>query len=186
NKRKKVLYTTLDINEYISKLHIQIQVKEGLAIDIARASQLTQKTNQCNLTTRRYTESDLRRMMEKGDRIITGEVSDTFGGYGVVILAILSFSKGRAVLDSFLMSCRVMGRGVEQAFLTYIIRSLHKEGVKKLSAQFIPTAKNKPAATMLPDVGFTHLKNGSYEITIPSAIRKLTALQRKRRIAVRG
>ncbi|TSC68816.1 MAG: hypothetical protein G01um101456_490 [Parcubacteria group bacterium Gr01-1014_56] len=153
SKRKKVRATSRNVKEYIKKLNIKMQVREGKAIDIARVAQLTQKTNQFNLTTKRYQEADISRMIKKGDLVITGDVGDTFGGYGVVILGIVKIEKKQATLDTFLMSCRVMGRGVEEAFFEHIIKQLHTRGVERLKASFIPTPKNKPASKFLSTFG---------------------------------
>ena len=90
---------------------MKLTIREITEEDIPRAAQLTQKTNQFNLTTRRYTESDIRRMKEdKNYKLWIGELEDKFGSYGKVILAIVRLEpEHRAVIDTFLMSCRVMG-----------------------------------------------------------------------------
>jgi FkbH-like protein len=83
---------------------------------LSRAAQLTQKTNQFNLTTRRYTEADLRQAWENGAAIFMASLRDRFGDYGRILLAIVKRqARGIAELDTFLMSCRVIGRGVEDA-----------------------------------------------------------------------
>ena len=112
---------------------MKLTIREITEEDIPRAAQLTQKTNQFNLTTRRYTESDIRRMKEdKNYKLWIGELEDKFGSYGKVILAIVRLEpEHRAVIDTFLMSCRVMGRNVETDFLKHIEQSLKEEGSEK-------------------------------------------------------
>jgi predicted enzyme involved in methoxymalonyl-ACP biosynthesis len=112
-------------------------------------------------------------MITAGALAFSGEVSDRFGGYGTVVLAIVvpDTDNRTAALDTFLMSCRTMGRGVECAFIDHVIRALAKRGITKLSATFLPTQKNKPAESFLPDHGFITVSDGeggvhAYELDI--------------------
>ena len=182
-KRKEVQASAKNIDDYIKKLQIKIQVKEGNHTDIARVAQLTQKTNQYNLTTKRYSEADIHTKIKKGALVATGEVSDIFGAYGVVIMAICDIKKNEATLDTFLMSCRVMGRGVEGAFFEHLVEELHRQNIKTLHATFISTSKNKPALSFLPERGFkkTSTKGSTQHYTLPigPAVKKLTARKRK-------
>ncbi len=189
-KRREARGASGSVKDYIAALNITMRIAEGTAIDSARAAQMTQKTNQFNLTTKRYTESDIKRMIKRGDMVITGEVSDTFGGYGVVILAIIAMKKKEAVLDTFLMSCRVMGRGVEKAFLEHVATELHARGVATLSASFIPTRKNEPISKFLPAEGMEPLGRTStkgvqrYELALGPYVRKRARHKGKSVIAI--
>lgn len=160
-KRTEIRKKTKNKKEYIKELGITIKVFEDEKNDIARVSQLTQKTNQFNLTTKRYSEADIQRFLAEGWHIYSAEVSDIFGAYGTVIVAFVAPNGGNAQLDTFLMSCRVMGRDVECAFLENIIKKLNTAGFKKITASFIPTAKNTPAKDFLPKNGFTEVKSTS-------------------------
>lgn len=154
-KRIYVREAATSIEDYIKDLGIQIIPEINKTDFLPRIAQLTQKTNQFNLTTRRYTEKELENMIKAGDLICAAEVSDRFGSYGKTIMAIVKLKKGSvAELDTFLMSCRVMGRGVETAFLGYVAGVLAKKGVKRLAACFIPSPKNKPAENFLSSSGF--------------------------------
>lgn len=157
-QRTAVLKKAKSKKEYIAELGINLRVFEGAENDIARVSQLTQKTNQYNITTKRYSEADIRSLMRSGWHVYSAEVADKFGEYGVVIVAIVEIKDEVARLDTFLMSCRVMGRDVEFTFLEYIIRKMHAEGCKKMTAQFIPTKKNIPSKNFLSDAGFKERK----------------------------
>ena len=178
-KRTAILKNTKNKKEYIAELGITLKVFEGEENDIARVSQLTQKTNQYNLTTRRYSEADIRRLSKDGWRVYSAEVTDKFGEYGVVIVALIAAHGADARLDTFLMSCRVMGRDVEFAFLEYLIKKLSTLGFKKITASFIPTPKNIPSKDFLPDAGFIEKKRGArgakeYVLDIPAHIKKTT------------
>lgn len=146
HKRSELKKEAPSIEDYLKSLEMKLTIREITDEDIPRAAQLTQKTNQFNLTTRRYTESDIRRMKEDGNhKIWIGELEDKFGSYGKVILAIakLEPDEQRAVIDTFLMSCRVMGRNVETEFLKHIENSLKEEGIKEIIGEYIETYKNK-------------------------------------------
>ena len=160
-QRTAVLKHTKNKKEYIAELGIRLKVFAGADNDIARVSQLTQKTNQYNLTTRRYSEADIRRFLKEGWHVYSAEVADKFGEYGIVIVALIAPEKPVARLDTFLMSCRVMGRDVEFAFLAYLIQRLYAAGYRRMTASFIPTPKNIPSKNFLPDAGFTEKKGGT-------------------------
>jgi FkbH-like protein len=154
NKRKAEERTAATKEEYIAKLEITLKISQNGDMDLARAAQLTQKTNQFNLTTRRYSVSDVQALLADGGLGFSGEVTDKFGRYGTVILALVRMKDEEAVLDTFLMSCRAMGRTVEQAFLRHVINDLADRGFRTLRASFVPTAKNEPASGFLEEMGF--------------------------------
>ena len=157
-ERTAVLNHTKNKKEYIAELGITMRVFEGEDNNIPRVSQLTLKTNQYNLTTKRYSEADIRRFLKEGWRAYSAEVADTFGEYGVVIVALITPEGKDARLDTFLMSCRVMSRDIEFAFLEHLIKKLHAAGFKKMTASFITTAKNAPSKEFLSEAGFTPIK----------------------------
>ncbi len=107
------------------------------------------------MTTRRYTESDIQRFVEKPDWLVTQvSVDDRFGSNGIVGVMLVRHEKQRFLIDTLLLSCRVIGRTVETAMLAWLVdraRTLH---VSELWGEFIPTAKNAPAASVYADHGF--------------------------------
>lgn len=118
--------------EYIASLHIEITVTCNNTRQLDRITQLVNKTNQFNLTTRRYERAEIEVLMSQ-EKVYALQVKDDFGDMGLVGVFIIKDSD----IDSFLMSCRVLGRGIEERVLTFI-RSKHPS----LSAKYIPTAKN--------------------------------------------
>ncbi len=160
NRRKAEERTAASKEEYIAKLDITLKISSNGSMDLPRVAQLTQKTNQFNLTTRRYDETAVRTLLADGGLGFSGEVTDRFGHYGTVILALIRLQQEEAVLDTFLMSCRAMGRTVEHAFLRQVINELACKGVRTLHASFIPTAKNEPASRFLADMGFEMARTG--------------------------
>ena len=145
HKRSELKREAPSLEDYLKSLEMKLTIREITEEDVSRAAQLTQKTNQFNLTARRYTESDIRRMKaDENYRIWIGELEDKFGSYGKVILAIVRLEpEHRAVIDTFLMSCRVMGRNVETDFLRHIEQSLKDEGIKEIIGEYIEAPKNK-------------------------------------------
>lgn len=163
-QRKRVLEGARDIKDYIAELGICIDVNINVTNLLPRLSQMTLKTNQFNLTTKRYTEHDLLGMIADGALICSANIHDKFGDYGTVILGIFvpnQIVKQEVVLDTLLMSCRVMGRGVEFVFIDHLIQELSQLGFSTLKAQFVPTKKNEPSSAFLADHGFVADVSGS-------------------------
>jgi FkbH-like protein len=115
-------------------------------LTLARIAQLTQKTNQFNLTTRRYSETQIAEMAKQPEwNIFSIRVRDRFGDHGLVGVAIAHDQGEKCELDTFLLSCRVIGRMVETALLAHIAKSASQRGCKQLVGRFLPTKKNAPA-----------------------------------------
>lgn len=125
-----------------------------------RLAQLAQKTNQFNLTTHRYSEADLAQMRKDGAYVVGAQAEDRFGNYGIIALAVvIPGTDGVAKLDTFLMSCRAIGRGIEHAILDQILRSMKAKGYHTITASFIETAKNTPVRGFLPSAGFETIES---------------------------
>lgn len=137
-----------DMEDFLRSLEMRLTIREATEVTIPRIAQMTQKTNQFNLTTKRYTESDIRSLLEEGAQIWTLAVADRFGDNGITGLMILKSENGW-ILDTLLMSCRVLGKGIEEAFFKSVISRYN--GV--LTAQYIPTAKNGQVAEFYERMG---------------------------------
>ncbi|HVM94516.1 MAG TPA: HAD-IIIC family phosphatase [Terriglobales bacterium] len=122
---------------------------------LARVAQLTQKTNQFNATTRRYSEAQIAEMSKRaGWNIFSIKVRDRFGDHGLVGVAITRDEGEQCEIDTFLLSCRVIGRTVETALLAHIAKSAAERGCKQLVGWFLPTKKNAPARDFYEQHGF--------------------------------
>jgi FkbH-like protein len=128
-----------------------------------RVAQLLAKTNQFNLTTRRHDEVTLRRRVAEGWKVYTMQVTDTFGDFGLTGVAIAVPHGDAWHLDSFLMSCRVIGKSVETALLARIAADARGAGARTLTAEFIDSGRNEPARSFLADHGFTPRTDGWLE-----------------------
>ncbi len=163
-QREQLSETGGSIDDYLRSLNMKMSVRLDDTASVARLAQLTQKTNQFNLTTRRYTEKDITGMITS-ERFFVYHFSlaDNFGSSGIVGLAIVELSAAnKARLDTFLMSCRVIGRMAEQAFLSRVVKHLKTRGIEQLSAEYIPTRKNVLVENFLPDNGFQTSGDGGY------------------------
>ncbi len=146
------------IDEYLTSLGLKIKVFWDSLIPVSRAAQLTQKTNQFNLTTKRYTEADIHCMLSDSSyRIATFSVEDRYGDYGVTGMIIIQRDKvfpSQCVIDSLLMSCRVIGRNIEFRFFEEVVKVLQSCGVEKILAAYQATPKNGQVAQLYDDFGF--------------------------------
>ncbi len=155
-KRDTLKNTSISIDDFLKNLNMNITIKKSDNFTIPRISQLTLKTNQFNLTTKRYQEEEIRNLT-LDDNFLVGcvQVQDKFGDNGITgIFIIDKHNSDEWFLDSFLLSCRIMGRSVEKAIMAYIIEEAKKNNVKKIIGKYIPTPKNKPIENFLSDCGF--------------------------------
>jgi len=153
--RQKLESSTENLNEYLKKLDIKIKIKLDNEFSISRISQLILKTNQFNLTTKRYQEEEIKEFVEDKTMIVgCSEVDDKFGENGITNVFIIKTKPNEWIIDTFLLSCRIMGRGIEEGIIGKILEIAKNKGIKKITATFIPTEKNKPAENFLKNYGF--------------------------------
>jgi FkbH-like protein len=144
-----------DIESFLSSLNIEISIAEDSRIDIERIAQLTQKTNQFNLCTNRYTDTQIQNFMDDVNHTIYSiTVRDKFGCSGLTAVVIISIQNNSATIKDFIMSCRIMGRNIEYAIMYYLIGKLHEQGIDLVNADYVPTAKNKPVRDFYDSLGF--------------------------------
>lgn len=144
----------INIDEYLSSLQMQLVVRYADELTITRIAQMTQKTNQFNLTTKRLSESDIQNFLNNKHWVISLAVKDKFGDNGITVAAIIEFKDTTAHIHSFLLSCRILGRGIEKAFVFFLLNKLLDSGVKEVTAEYIPTNKNIQTANFYETVGF--------------------------------
>lgn len=154
--RRKLETSGSSLEEFYRALEMRVRVGRANPFTIPRIAQLTQKTNQFNLTTRRYTEAEIRAASEDAHtEVFWLELNDRFGPSGIVGVLILKEDVGGAwTVDTFLLSCRVMGRTVENAFLGAVVREL---AIRRLHGEFLPTAKNSPVRDLYERLGFERI-----------------------------
>lgn len=159
------------LEEFLASLDLRVEVQPLDPQRIPRAAQLTQRTNQFNTTTIRRTEAEIAALSQTpGVRIFTAEVSDRFGEYGLTGLVIVFTRLNELYVDSFLLSCRVLGRGVEHRILARLAELALDEGIYTVTVPLIPTARNTPARAFLESIrhGQVHEDNGGFVFRFPA------------------
>lgn len=155
-----------DFDSFLESLDIKIIIEPANEFNIQRIAQMTQKTNQFNLTTQRYTDSEVRGFVEEGWNIWCISVADKFGDNGITGTIMIT-PKGE--VDTFLLSCRILGKGIEFAFVKKILSLLADAGFKTLTAKYLPTAKNAQVKDFWEKVGFActqEAEDGSKDYTL--------------------
>ena len=157
-EREKLKEEYSNIDDYLKTLDIKLSVFIDEKDKISRISQMSQKTNQFNLTTKRYTENDISNFIEnKNSFVFAISVSDKFGDYGVTglsIIKIIDEDNKSAFIDTFLMSCRIIGRNIEYVFLNYIMEWLKNKHVTTINAEYIKTIKNEQVQEFYENCSF--------------------------------
>jgi FkbH-like protein len=143
------------LEDFLRGLGLRVNIGLVDEESLARVVQLLAKTNQFNLTTRRHDEATIRRQVAAGGwRVYTMRVADRFGDFGLTGIAILAPEAEAWHIESFLLSCRVIGKSVETALLARIAEDARAAGASALSAEFIDSGRNQVASTFLSQHGF--------------------------------
>jgi FkbH-like protein len=141
--------------DFFRYLEQEAEVDPVSPATLARVAQLTQKTNQFNLTTQRYTEQQIADLTTRPEwHVLSIKVRDRFGDHGLVGVAITHDEADTCEIETFLLSCRVIGRAVETALLSHIAKSAAARGHRQLLGRFLPTKKNAPARDFYAQHGF--------------------------------
>lgn len=163
SKRREIQSNTLDLDEYIKVLEMKADIHFMRNDEIERVHQLCNKTNQFNFTTKRYTLKEVSNMAEDENfDIFTVSSSDKFGDNGLVGVLICKKVDNKVDIDTFLMSCRVMGRKLENV-LMYCLTSYYSDKLEKLTGSYIPTKKNIPVSEKYDELGFELIKSDEKE-----------------------
>lgn len=154
-KRQELEKSVSNIDEFVKSLGVRIKIERANEYSIPRISQLTQKTNQFNMTTRRYLEDQIK-IFNSDEKyiVLSAEVIDKFGEYGLTGVVIIKKENSAWIIDNFLLSCRVLGRRIEESILAHLVREAKKGKAKKLVGEFIKTEKNLPAENFYQNNGF--------------------------------
>jgi FkbH-like protein len=152
--RKKLEQTASSPEEFYRSLDQELEVRRVTPMTLARVAQLTQKTNQFNTTTKRYNEQQIQTMEENAHRVYSLRVKDRYADNGLVGVAILAEKGDVCEIDTLLLSCRVIGRTVETAFLSKLAEEARAAGATRLHGWFLPTRKNAPAKDFYARHGF--------------------------------
>lgn len=147
-------------DDFLSSLAMESAVQPFTSFNIPRVAQLTQRSNQFNLRTVRYTEADCEAMHNDNDTIdLCFTLKDRFGDNGLIAIVIMKRMDGDTLfIDSWIMSCRVLKRGMEHFTLNTLVKVAREKGYKQIVGEYLPTAKNKMVEAHYPQLGFTPLE----------------------------
>lgn len=154
----------VNIESYLRSLGLVITIYENDLMNIARFSQMTQKTNQFNLTTKRYSEQEIIEFINNKNKMILAiSVKDKYGDNGIVGLAILELDGEYLTIDTLLMSCRVLGRNIEYKFIDLIVYFARKNRIKTIRSKYLRTQKNEQVSDLYENCGFDIIYNSKEE-----------------------
>lgn len=144
-----------DIQTFLNSLELKVECRYVCEENIARITSLLGRTNQFNLTTKRYSQKEIECMdSELNCKVMSFSAADKFGSYGIIGVVIIKISEAVCDLDSLLLSCRAMGKGIEDVMIWKVSDLAQKAGVDTIKATYVSTKKNVPIKEFLPDKGF--------------------------------
>jgi FkbH-like protein len=162
-QREERQASATNLAEYLEGLKMELLWSPFDEIGLQRIVQLINKTNQFNLTTRRYSEGEVRRWMEDPTAVtLQFRLTDEFGDNGMIAVVMgASNSQGDIVIDTWLMSCRVLGRTVEDATLNIIVEQARQRNIRRIIGEYRPTEKNQMVSDHYEKIGFSPMPNGN-------------------------
>jgi len=179
-----------DMDDYLRSLEIRLTIEKLNEFNKARFAQMTQKTNQFNLTTRRYTETEIQAFVDNGALVCGLRVEDRFGDNGLTGLIVVIIENETAFIDTLLLSCRILGRKIESVFVTFILMKLKEMCIQQVRASYIKTTKNGQVEKFYDSIGFTVKKitpyNTDYELVLGNKIFSLSDIYTVEELCVKG
>ena len=161
-----------DYNEYLLSLKMEAEILPFSPVYMQRITQLTNKSNQFNLTTKRYTQPEIEAVVSDGKHFtLYGKLEDMYGDNGVVSVVIGAVNGDICDIELWLMSCRVLKKNMEYAMLDSLVAVCKSHGLKKIVGHYYPTAKNSMVKALFDDFGFTKISeddsgNTDWELNI--------------------
>ncbi len=152
-QRDRLLKASPTLENFLEGLGLQIKISPPSPQQLERVAQLTQRTNQFNLTTIRRSEQEINQLCQGNYECLVVEVSDRFGDYGLVGVLLFTLDGDSLINDTFLLSCRVLGRGVEYKMLAHLGEIARNRGMAQVKLAYVPSEKNQPALNFLNAVG---------------------------------
>ncbi len=171
-KRTKTLKKIKNQDDFIKNLNLKVNIKPIDRISFKRVYQLIQKTNQFNLNAKRYSEGELKNMMNKQKEceISYIKAEDKFGEYGIIGVIITKIDKENLIIDSLLLSCRAIGVGIEKVIMKFLIEKAKRKKLKKIIAIYKETKKNTLVKGFLTKEGFIKRKE-VFELSLQKEMR---------------
>ncbi len=153
-RRQRAAQQAGSLEDFLRGLDLDVRIAPMSPKELARVAQLTQRTNQMNFTTVRRSESDIQALLGSGKaECLTVHVSDRFGSYGLAGAMIFRAGADAVAIDTFVLSCRALGRGVEHRLLAALGTAARQRGLGAVEARFVRSQRNRPALLFLESVG---------------------------------
>lgn len=175
-KRKSLEEEFVSIDDYLLNLEMKAEVKPFEEVRYQRIAQLTQRSNQFNLRTVRYTEADIEKIANDDKYIpLYYTLKDKFGDHGLVSVVILEKTTDtEAFVDTWLMSCRVLKRGMEEFIVNSFVKEAAKNGIDVINAEYIKTQKNSMVKDIYKTMGFTEINPNHFSLNVSEYNEKKT------------
>jgi len=169
--RRQAQSSYTDVTEFLKSLNMQITLGRFERSQIGRISQLFLRSNQFNLTTHRYTEAECTAMMEDESCIpLCASLSDRFGDHGLISI-VVAWPQGDLMrISDWLMSCRVLGRGVEQYLMNHLLSMARARSLSRVSGEYLPSAKNGMVKDFWRNFGFENTAGNLWEIEVSAYV----------------
>jgi FkbH-like protein len=160
SQRESVRTSAASYAEYLEKLNLRIEVGPLDALMVPRVFQLSQRSNQFNLRTVRYSEAAVRAMLDDASRsVLVARMQDRFEDYGIISVAFLARQSEALFVENWITSCRAFGRGLEKVMFEAMIAAANRDQAKRIVGEYIPTAKNLVGKDVFSKLGFQHADN---------------------------
>jgi FkbH-like protein len=154
NAQRDLFRTGLSFKDFLASLDLKVEISALASEQVPRVAELTQRTNQFNLTTIRRSEGEIQKLCRPGGaECLVVHVKDRFGDYGLVGVMIFTVDARAVNTDTFLLSCRALGKGVEYQMLVRLAEIAQQRGLNRIDARYLQTKKNRPAIEFLDGIG---------------------------------
>ena len=171
-QRERARKKSLTFADFLTDLNLDVRIDKMSALQLSRVSQLSHRTNQFNVSKQARSESELETICKRSDiECLTVQVTDRFGDYGLVGVLLFQHDAGQIAVDTFLLSCRVLGRGVEHRMLARLGEIATRQGLTQICIPWNPNGRNQPALTFLNSLGAQHRQSRgeSFDFLIPAS-----------------
>lgn len=171
-ERRQLQQQFTNIDDFIKSLQIETTIRLNDPADLPRIAQMSQKTNQFNLTGKRYTDLELKEIIERNGKVFSLSVKDKFGDSGLTGAAIVSLIGNEAHIENLFLSCRILGRKIENTFVEQILLGLKEVPLENVTAVYNKTPKNQLVENFYESVGFSVMDKGEQKKTYVYYLKK--------------
>jgi len=171
SKRVAFSQSITNMDDYLLSLNMRAVISNFQSFDIERIAQLSQRSNQFNLRTKRYSIQDIENIMNNENYLtFSVHLHDKFGSYGLISMVIVKIEENTAFIDTWIMSCRVLKRTVEHLLMNLIVSKLIERKIDIIKGEYLPTDKNMLVEHLLSELAMDKLDEHNYQLKISKYI----------------